>query len=250
MDYRQVLSRLQVLREFAERANGLTGEEQAEFAMVYGECEPVINQILGDEKVTLPGSPDGIETYRNMFEAGYFSSWTTHRHPGFLQLLKVIGRVRQLAEDPAVPQEPASIGRLVRTLNNFRECCQYLETPPGNERAVQNVIWIMLRAQFDRLDRESTLPKFGAKAYRPDFGVPDLATLIEVKFIGNATKVAAIQEEILADIPGYLSDATAYTTVVVFVYDAAQTLRDPKAFIDDLRMVDGIIDVLVIPGIG
>jgi hypothetical protein len=94
------------------------------------------------------------------------------------------------------------------------------------------------------------LPRFGAMAYKPDFGVPDLATLVEVKFIGEATRVQDIQEEILADVPGYLREATGYSSLIVFVYDAAQKLRDTRRFVDDLRNVTGIIDVIVVPGVG
>jgi hypothetical protein len=108
----------------------------------------------------------------------------------------------------------------------------------------------MLRAHFDRLDREDTLPKFGVKGYKPDFGVPELKTLVEVKFIGERTVVAQIQEEILADIPGYLSDHARYDAIIVFVYDAAHKLRDSRKFIEDLRSVEGIVDVVVVPGVG
>ena len=109
---------------------------------------------------------------------------------------------------------------------------------------------MILRSHFDRLDREETLPKFGAKSYKPDFGVPDLRTLIEAKFIGQKTEVSDIQEGILADVPGYVNNATNYDTIAVFVYDAAHKLRDPRKFIEDLRSIDEILDVIVVPGIG
>jgi hypothetical protein len=68
----------------------------------------------------------------------------------------------------------------------------------------------MLRSQYERVDREDMVPRFGAKAYRPDFGIPDLQTQVEVKFIGEQSDLAAIQEEILADVPGYLNEATKF----------------------------------------
>jgi hypothetical protein len=34
------------------------------------------------------------------------------------------------------------------------------------------------------------------------------------------------------------------------VYDAAQKLRDEHKFVEDLKSVDGIINVVVVPGIG
>jgi len=40
-----------------------------------------------------------------------------------------------------------------------------------------------------------------------------------------------------------------YDGIIVFVYDDAQKLLDTRKFIEDLRGTDGIIDVIVIPGI-
>ena len=108
----------------------------------------------------------------------------------------------------------------------------------------------MLRSHFDRLGKEETLPRFGVKSYRPDLGIPDLRVLIEAKFVGPRTDVSRIQEEVLADIPGYLSTTTSYDSVVIFIYDAAHKLLDPTKFVEDLRSVEGIIDVIVAPGVG
>jgi hypothetical protein len=71
-----------------------------------------------------------------------------------------------------------------------------------------------------------------------------------VKYIGLQTRVAAIQEEILADIPAYLGEHTNYSGLIVLVYDAAQKLRDPRKFTEDLKRVEGIVEVIVVPGIG
>ena len=121
---------------------------------------------------------------------------------------------------------------------------------PPYEKDVQDLVWIILRSHFDRVEREDVLPRFGTKTYKPDFGIPALRTLIEVKFIGEKTVVARIQEEILADLPAYVGEQSRYDGVVVLVYDAAQKLRDPGQFKTDLQSAEGIIDVLVIPGVG
>ena len=155
----------------------------------------------------------------------------------------------KIAED-AHFLRPYSAGDLIRTLVRFRECCQFISEKPRNELQVQDILWIMLRSQIDRLDREATLPRFGSKSYRPDFGVPELGIVIEVKFIGEKTRVASIQEQVLADIPGYMNDSGSYRGLVVFVYDAAHKLRDPRKFVEDIRSVKGIVDVIVVPGIG
>ena len=165
---------------------------------------------------------------------------------------KVIGKVRALVENPSyqAPRDEATLSTLIRVLSRFRECCQYIVTPPRSEREVQDLVWIVLRSHFDRLDREDTLPKFGVKNYRPDFGIPQLRTLIEVKYIGEKTSPASIQEELLADLPGYLADQKRYDGVVYFVYDAAHKLRDTTKFLEDMRRTAGVTDVIVIPGIG
>ncbi len=167
-------------------------------------------------------------------------------------LKSLIDEVKDYWQDePTDPEAQHSITDLIRVLRRFRECCQYLKSPPKREAEVQDIVWIMLRSHFDRLDREDTLPRFGVKNYKPDFGVPDLRTLVEVKFVGEKTKVGEdIQESILGDIPGYLNQHSKYDNLIVLVYDAAHKLRDPRKFIEDLRSADGIIEVFIIAGIG
>lgn len=186
--------------------------------------------------------------FSNYIEA-YLLSHAHVYNEGYQQILKVIGKVQQFSRDPFVPQLEHSITTLVQILRRLRECCQYLREPPKDEKTVQDIIWIMLRSQFDRVEKEETLPKFGIKNYRPDFGLPDLQALVEAKFIGDKTQVPDIQEEILSDVPGYLKDSSKYNALIILVYDDAHKLRDPRRFIEDIRSVDGIVDVLVIPGI-
>lgn len=255
MDYKSILIKLEDLRDLIEKRNNSSDEEskselKQQIYEKYGEVEDVIERLVGRMDVKVPGHQGAILTYPNFIEAGYLSGRTNYAHQGYAQLVKIIGKVRQLAENPLDIRDERSIGSVVQVLQRFRECCQYVRTSPENERDVQDIVWIILRSHFDRLDRESTLPKFGVKAYVPDFGIPELRTLIEVKYISDKTKPSSIQEEILADIPGYLSKQSNYDGIVVVVYDAAQKLCDPRGFIEDLRQLDGIIDVIVIPGVG
>jgi hypothetical protein len=213
---------------------------------LYGEIEDVIHQFEGIEEIEVRGS--GI--HKDWISAGWLSGYTYYRYQGRVQLVKLIGKLEAQLEDPSLPEPTSSVELLLRTLRRFRECCQFIESPPKNERQVQDIIWVMLRAQFDRLDREDNLPRFGVKSYKPDFGVPDLRTLLEVKYIGSKTSPSSIQEEILADVPGYLNNSSIYTGLIVFVYDASHKLLDSRKFIEDLRGVEGIVDVIVMPGIG
>ena len=255
MDFKEALKNLESFRQEIEKGRTSRGFISTDFdhtkvAILYGKCELIITQILGVQEIMLGANEKSMLKFSNLIEAGYLSSSTVHRYAGYNQLLKVIGRVQQLAEDPAIPVSPASVSQLIQTIRRFRECCQYLHQPPKEERDVQDVIWIMLRSQFDCLEREATLPKFGVKNYRPDFGLPTLTTCVEVKYIGPRTNTSKIQEEILADIPGYLSNISGYTGIIVLVYDAAHKLRDDRQFVQDILKIDGFTDVVVVPGIG
>jgi hypothetical protein len=251
MNYKEALKNLKKFKALADKKNNLTKADNEQLYMQYGAIEEVINRFGGVGKVEVP-QDHGLKPviYNNFIEAGYLSGRTFHTHQGYSQLLKVIGKIKQLAKDPDIPHHEVSITHLIQTVRRFRECCQYIKNPPQDEKEVQDILWIMLRSQFERVEREETLPKFGAKAYRPDFGIPDLGVLIEVKFIGKKTRATSIQEEILADIPGYLNEATSYQSVIELIYDYSQQLRDSKAFVDALRSVNGIVEVVVIPGIG
>jgi hypothetical protein len=228
----------------------MTAQDREELHVLYGHVEDVFDAAFGDQRVEVEVYGRATAKYPNYFSAGYLSGRTFHVTPGYEQLLTLIGKIKARAGRRASTRDEISISALVRMLQRFRECCQYLKTPPTNEKDIQDIIWIVLRSHFDRVDREDVLPRLGAKTYRPDFGLPDLGIFVEAKFIGERTEVAKLQEEILADIPGYLREGSSYTGIVVLVYDAAHKLRDARKFVEELRKIEGIIDVLVIPGVG
>jgi hypothetical protein len=257
VDLKTALERLEHLRDLIERYNPRmyeSGEEirqlHHEVVEAYGAVADVIEQFEGRRDIRVDLDRAHVAVFPNFIEAGYLSGSTVYTHQGHTQLLKVIGKVRQRVASPSSTIEERSVATVIQALRRFRECCQYVKAPPQDERDVQDLVWVILRSHFDRLEREETLSKFGVKGYKPDFGIPELRLLVEVKFIGAKTSPGDIQEEILADVPAYLGEHTAYAGVVVLVYDAAQKLRDPRKFVEDLRQVEGIMDVIVVPGIG
>jgi len=253
MNHESLLAELKELKSLIDQSNASGVDVKAlwdQAKVKYGELEEAILRVTGINKVEVQIHGGQMVEFKNYIEAMLFSGMSSHKYIGYGQLLQVIGRVQMTIKDPVIPIVEPSITLLVKILSRFRECCQYINEPPRSEKAVQDIIWIMLRSQFDRVDREETLPKFGTKSYKPDFGIPDLGVLVEAKYIGEKTTVAAIQEEICADIPPYLSSSPKYSGIVVLVYDQAQKLRDPIKFIEDIKSIDGILDVLVIPGIG
>ena len=259
MDYAKALERLEHLRGLIDRKLPRMYESSAEgealsqeISEVYGELEDLIERFVGRSEISVPAAGGGTppSVHPNFIAAGFLSGRALHVHEGYLQLTQIIDEVRRLAKETSVPREGRSPGALVNTLRRFRECCLHLREAPSCERDVQEIAWIMLRSQFDRLDREDSLPKFIDKSFQPDFGVPELRTLIAVKFLGDETRIAQVEEEILADAAGYLADQSRYDSLIVLVYDAAHRLRGPRKFVEHLRSVDGMIEVLVTPGVG
>ena len=92
----------------------------------------------------LPAVYDG-SVHKDWVSAGWLSGRTFHFGQGRTQLVKVISKVRARLADPGTPEPPTSIDQLLRALRRFRECCQFIATPPTSERQVQDIIWIMLR---------------------------------------------------------------------------------------------------------
>jgi len=257
LDYKATLEKLEALRTVIGAYNPImyhssekTRQLYHQLVQLYGEVADVVEKFEGKGKIEVPGRDDVKSVFPNYIEAGYLSGRSIHAHQGYAQLLKVIGKVKAEASRVRDAQPTVAAPQLGLVLRRFRECCQYLKEVPKNERAVQDVVWIMIRSHFDRVDRETTLPQFGIKGYRPDFGIPELRMLVEVKFVGEKTEPARIQDEILADVPAYLTSQSIYDSLVVFVYDAGNKLRDPAPLIRDLGSVAGISDIIVVPGIG
>lgn len=252
MNYSTALSKVEKLHELGKRLRareGTSGGEYDDFALLYGEIEDLIRRLIPDERLEFKGRWGEFIIRNNYIEAGYLSDHGLYQEHGWKQLNLLLGKVRRLASDPAAFRPEASISAVVESIRRFRECCQFMREPPLSETAVQEILWIMLRAQFERIEREATLPRFGLRSYRPDFAIPDLQLLIEAKFVGVKADPAAIQESILADIPAYLAENASYQSVIVFCYDHAQKIRDSRKFIEDLRTVPGIVEVIVVPGI-
>jgi len=188
MSYKEALIKLERLLGLIEQYMPIMHDSTPEAKQLsrqicdaYGEVEDIIERVEGHREVEVPTQRGGLkaETYPNFIEAGFLSGFSIHAGQGYRQLLKIIGKVRKLAADPSILRDEASINSLIRALRRFRECCQFVREPPKAERDVKDIIWIMLRSQFDRVDRDDTLPRFGAKSYKPDFGVPELGVLIE-----------------------------------------------------------------------
>jgi len=115
------------------------------------------------------------------------------------------------------------------------------------EREVQDIVWLMLRPYFEDLIDEESLPKLGHSAYKPDFAIPSLSTLLEVKYVRKKADFKKVEKEILEDSVAYLAKTKQYKRLLVFIYDHSCSVQEYEETRRDLINVKNIADVIIVP---
>lgn len=127
MDYKDALQRLERSRvliedympKMFEPGGGVRTLAQRIYE-AYGEVEDIVEKTVGRSEIKLTIHGEATPTvYPNLIEAGFLSGRTIHTHQGYTQLLKVIGKVRALAERPTIFRDEQSLSGLVRILSRF-----------------------------------------------------------------------------------------------------------------------------------
>lgn len=121
-----------------------------------------------------------------------------------------------------------------------------VQWPVNSEREVQDILWALLRAVFDDLVDEEPLRKAGHSSYRPDFGLPRLGVLVEVKYVRTAAEFRKIEKEIYEDTVAYFRDHGTYKKLVVFIYDASASVQEHATTQAALLELEDIIDVVIV----
>ena len=115
-----------------------------------------------------------------------------------------------------------------------------------SERDVQDILWLVLRSYFNDLIDEEAMPKFGHKFHKPDFAIPSLRFLIEVKYAYNKDDFKKIEQEIMVDTIAYLSNTQDYDRILVFIYDESSSVQEHETTRKDLIKRDEIEDVTIV----
>lgn len=118
--------------------------------------------------------------------------------------------------------------------------------PVNEEREVQDIVWLILRSYFDDLVDEERLPKFGHASYKPDFAIPSLRLLIEIKVAYGRDDFKKLEQAIMVDSIGYLANSTDYDKIVVFIYDKSASVQEHNTTKRALKQIDGIEDVVIV----
>jgi hypothetical protein len=97
---------------------------------------------------------------------------------------------------------------------------------PKNEKELQNIVEVMLRAREYEYRRELIRIPYSSKVYIPDFTFEVLHLALEMKLCSSRDRVREMIDEINSDIPAY---QTRYENVIFAIYDLGQ-IRDEAEF--------------------
>ena len=121
-----------------------------------------------------------------------------------------------------------------------------IQWPITQEREVQDIVWLILRSYFDDLVDEEALPKFGHSFYKPDFGIPSIGLLVEVKYARKKGDFKEIEKQVMEDSIGYLQNTDRYNKMIVFIYDHSCSIQEHEETKRALTKLDQIEDVIIV----
>jgi REase_DpnII-MboI len=132
-------------------------------------------------------------------------------------------------------------GLLMQILNTFSIVSGQLEKrgrgrPPfeiENEYDLQDLLFAILRSVFEDARREEWTPQRAGSAKRIDIVVPSINSVIETKFLRNASHAKAVANELRIDFECY-HDHENCGQLVALCMDPGRHLLDPEQFESDL----------------
>lgn len=116
----------------------------------------------------------------------------------------------------------------------------------SGEKHVQDLLWLVLRPCFPDLVDEEYLPKFGFKQSKPDFAIPSLELLIEVKFVSKPAQYKERFEEIGKDVIEYFHASDKFKRLIVVLYDDVPCPENHEQFVTELKKIDKVEGVVII----
>ena len=118
----------------------------------------------------------------------------------------------------------------------------------NNEIEVQDFLYPILKSHFNDLEDELYLPQFANISYKPDFGIPSLKLLIEIKYLRKKPDLNKVQKEINDDSVGYIKSSDKYKLIIVYIYNSSNMPIEDK-YIKDLEKNKVVKKVIISPGI-
>jgi hypothetical protein len=113
--------------------------------------------------------------------------------------------------------------------------------PPDRERDVQNAVEVILRAIAVDFTRDKESSTVGPRGFTPDFVVAAEDLAIEIKLASSKHSAGDVQEEIAADVAGYL---TKWKRALFVIYDLG-VISDPDRMRGDNMHRFGVTVLIV-----
>jgi hypothetical protein len=167
-----------------------------------------------DASSTIPRNPDPIEAARPTPSAQMLQGFLSKKSPQTPDPLDLLEQVLMSVPNAAHPlTHKRHSGRQVVTVDD--------------EYDWQDLAYFALRLVFPDVIAEDPAPKWGDKSSRIDFKIPNLKTVVELKYARNGNH-AAIAEQVAADLTLYGSreNYPDLRHIIFMIYDEGGTIRN------------------------
>ncbi len=136
---------------------------------------------------------------------------------------------------PSANTQTVTAAGIVAALNQFQECVRYLNTRRSsgailnleNEADVQDAIYLMLRPWIQDLVAENPADRIANRFTIKDFLSRQARSVIEVKYIRDASHGRGISREMHDDIENYRHHGHC-DNLIFFVYDPNSLIPDQQ----------------------
>lgn len=149
---------------------------------------------------------------------------------------------------------------LTEIFEGLTESVQILQDRDGDrpdfkitcEQDVQDILYAVMKPIFPDARPEEYTPKHASNSKRIDFVIPEISTVIEVKYVRDSQHSKKIPEELKIDIESYHAHSDCQQ-MYCLVWDGDSLLTDRSNFEDDMsgpRQIDGErfkVETVVLP---
>jgi len=147
----------------------------------------------------------------------------------------------------STPPGESILDLVATTLRRVGACTNSLSSwDDTEEKSIQDVVFMILRSQFDHTSREVHISKGPKREYRCDLLIEDYAVIVETKRIRSQSHANSVQAEIHDDIVGYRQSGKDYK-LVFFIWDKNHFIADRVYFADKYQSENHFLRIVFAP---
>jgi len=147
----------------------------------------------------------------------------------------------------ALPTVDAALHAIVASLNRLGACIGEITVwDDSTEERIQEAVYMILRAQYERVVREVHVTRGPEREYRCDIVVEDLDIFVEVKRVRSREHGSRLQAELNDDIVGYRV-GNAVRRLVFVIWDRERHISDREYFCSAYERADPYIRIVFAP---